>query len=73
MQGVLLDEDRRHVADVAVLVGEARQVGAVGVVALGRILVVVQADAFMDHVPEAFQRLVHRLAHDLVHPGAARR
>ncbi|MNZ36361.1 hypothetical protein D3C78_537780 [compost metagenome] len=73
MQRVLLDEDRRHVANVAVLVGKTRVIAAIRVVALGRVLAVVHADALVHHMAKAFQLLVHRWAHRLVHPLAAGR
>ncbi|MNE10597.1 hypothetical protein D3C80_1033150 [compost metagenome] len=70
---MLLDQDRRYVANVAVLVGKARIVGAVRVVTLARVLVAVEADALMHHMAVGLQRLVHRRTHDVVHPGAAGR
>ncbi|MNZ79756.1 hypothetical protein D3C78_983670 [compost metagenome] len=71
MQGVLFDENRGDVANVTVLVGKPRVVSAVRVVALARVLVVVEADALMHHMPVGLQRLVHRRTHDVIHPRAA--
>ncbi|MNM46945.1 hypothetical protein D3C81_579020 [compost metagenome] len=70
---MLFDENRGDVANVTVLVGKPGEVGTVRVVALRRVLVVVEADALMHHMPFLLQRLVHRHPHDTVHPGTAGR